>query len=96
MPDKWIPPRIINFSQILIPTGETTRAEYIMQRCANLSVIRSVKRKEFWSQSTLIVGGQGTAKTSLILMYSSKFNNDEKVLKKLKFFKSTTPEKFHD
>ncbi len=61
--EEWKPPRRIVFSQLLIPTGDSTRAEYIIEKIANLPEWRHEKRKEPGHLNTLLVGGPGTAKT---------------------------------
>jgi len=96
VPEAWTPPRRLQFSQLLIPTGDSTRAEYIIQKCANLPVMRNDKRNEPGHQNTLLVGGPGTAKTSVILMYTSKFNSDEMLFKRLNFSSATTPYNFQE
>ena len=62
-PDKWNAPKRMNFAQLLIPTMDSTRAEFLISKIANL------KRSNFTSKSVLLVGGPGTAKTSFVLMY---------------------------
>jgi len=69
VPDGWDPPKRIKFSQLLIPTGDSTRTEYIIGKISKLPVMRSEKRFEPSHNNTLLVGGPGTAKTSTILMY---------------------------
>jgi dynein heavy chain len=44
--EQWQPPRRLLFSQLLIPTIDSTRAEYIINKIANLPDVRSEKRKE--------------------------------------------------
>lgn len=68
--EKWVPPKKIAFSQLLIPTGDSTRAEYIIQNIAGLPFWRNQKRAEHSQRNTLLVGGPGTAKTSGILMFA--------------------------
>ena len=68
-PSAWNKPRRLQFSQLLIPTPDSTRAEFIIKKMASLNEFRSEKRKETGCQNTLLVGGSGTAKTSIILMY---------------------------
>jgi hypothetical protein len=45
-PENWTAPKRIAFSQLLIPTGESTRTEYIMSKISSLPVIRHPRRKE--------------------------------------------------
>jgi dynein heavy chain, axonemal len=58
--------------------------------------MRNDKRNEPGHQNTLLVGGPGTAKTSVILMYTSKFNSDEMLFKRLNFSSATTPFNFQE
>ena len=67
--NQWNKPRRLMFSQLLIPTPDSTRAEFIIKKMASLNDFRSEKRKETGCQNTLLVGGSGTAKTSIMLMY---------------------------
>jgi len=92
--ESWIPPKRLMFSQLLIPTSDSTRAEYIINKIAKMPVMRNEKRKEPGNQSTLLVGGPGTAKTSVVLMYTSKFNNDVMMFKRINFSSATTPFNF--
>ena len=45
-PEAWTPPKKIAFSQLLIPTADSTRADYIINKMASLPDMRSEKRKE--------------------------------------------------
>ena len=58
--------------------------------------MRSKKRKEFGQLNSLLVGGPGTAKTSVILMFTSKFDAQEMLMKRVNFSDSTTPKNFQD
>ena len=79
---------------MLIPTIDSTRAEFIIRKISNLPDIRSEKRKEPGQKSALLVGGTGTAKTSVILMYVSKFDKDHMLFKRINFSSATTPYNF--
>jgi dynein heavy chain len=94
VPENWVPPKRIAFSQLLIPTADSTRAEYIIQKIAGLPVMRSEKRNEPAHNNTLLVGGPGTAKTSIILMYCSKFDSNEMLFHRMNFSSATTPFNF--
>jgi dynein heavy chain len=59
-----------------------------------MPVMRNEKRKEPGNQSTLLVGSPGTAKTSVVFMYTSKFNNDVMMFKRINFSPATTPFNF--
>jgi dynein heavy chain, axonemal len=84
------------FSQLLIPTMDSTRSEFIITKMAKLPEKKNELRKENNITSTLIVGGPGTAKTSTILMYLSKLNPDSQSSKRINFSSATLPENFQD
>lgn len=88
-PEKWTPPKRLFFSQLLIPTMDSTRAEYIIQKVAGLP------RSNISTKSVLLVGGPGTAKTSVVLMYSKKFNSNM-LFKQINFSSATSPKMFQD
>jgi dynein heavy chain len=93
-PEEWAPPRKIVFSQLLIPTSDSTRAEYIIKKIASLKSVRSEKRKENGMLNTLLVGSVGTAKTSTILMYANKFDPAKMGMKRINFSFYTLPHNF--
>lgn len=95
-PESWEPPKRLIFSQLLIPTTDSTRAEYIVTKIAKLPTDRNVIRKETGLKNTLLVGGVGTAKTSTIIMYSSKFNLEEQAFKRINFSSATLPINYQD
>jgi dynein heavy chain len=74
--EHWVAPKKIAFSQLLIPTGDSTRAEYIIKKIADLPLMRHLKRNEISQRNSLLVGGAGTAKTSGILMFANKFTEE--------------------
>jgi len=90
-----VKPKKLIFSQLLIPTPDSTRAEYIIEKMASMRDLRSEVRKETGCQSTLLVGGSGTAKTSIILMNSMKFPA-EKAFKRINFSYYTQPVNFQE
>lgn len=92
--ESWTPPKRIVFSQLLIPTSDSTRAEYIMTKIANLPIMRNNSRKEPGHMNTLLVGGPGTAKTSVVLMFCSKFDSEKMLFKRINFSSATTPFNF--
>mmetsp|Transcript_8591 Transcript_8591/g.9745 ORF Transcript_8591/g.9745 Transcript_8591/m.9745 type:complete len:2884 (-) Transcript_8591:1352-10003(-) len=94
--EEWVQPKRISFSQLLIPTIDSTRAEYIVTSIASLPEIRSESRKEKGFKSTLIVGGTGTAKTSCALMYASKLDPSKMLFKSINFSSATSPKMFQD
>lgn len=94
--ENWQPPKRMAFSQLLIPTMDSTRTEYLIEMIDSLPSMRSEKREENGLRSCLLVGGPGTAKTSVILMYTSKFKQEEMLLKMINFSSATSPEMFQD
>lgn len=58
--------------------------------------MRHEARKEPGQSNTLLVGGPGTAKTSVILMYASKFDTNEMLFKRINFSSATTPANYQD
>jgi len=46
--------------------------------------------------STLLTGAAGTAKTSIILMYTSKFDKELMLMKRINFSSATTPYNFQE
>jgi len=94
--EAWIAPKKIVFSQLLIPTSDSTRAEYIMDKIASLPLSRSDKRHEHSQTHSLLVGGAGTAKTSGVLMYASKFDSNERLFKRVNFSFATLPLNFQE
>ena len=71
--EQWKPPKRLIFSSLLIPTMDSTRAEYFISVIANYERVRTPTTY----RSTLMVGAAGTAKTSTALMYCSRFSLDE-------------------
>jgi dynein heavy chain len=67
------------FSTCLIPTVDSVRAEYLIE------ILLARQRKP-----VLIVGSAGTAKTSIVLQYTSSFNATTMLLKKINFSSATT------
>ena len=94
--EQWVPPKRMAFSQLLIPTSDSTRAEFIIKKIAGLPLMRSEKRKEPGNLSTLLVGGAGTAKTSVILMFTSKFDTSTMLFKRINFSSATSPYNFQE
>lgn len=58
--------------------------------------MRSEKRQEQGQLNSLLVGGAGTAKTSVILMYSNKFDKESMLFKRINFSSATTPYNFQE
>lgn len=95
-PVEWKPPRRLVFSQLLIPTSDSTRAEYIIEKLRTLDEMRSDRRKEVGLLNTLLVGGAGTAKTSIVLMNSTRMNPEEFAFKRINFSFYTLPHNFQE
>jgi len=83
---RWRPPvwpypnqEKLDFSNLLVPTMDSTRAVFIMQTLHE-------QRK-----SVLLVGGSGTAKTSTALMFFNDFDPAAMLLKRVNFSSATTP-----
>jgi len=87
MTPKWEYPHMIeepDFSNMLVPTVETTRSSYILTQLH--------KRKK----GAIMTGSSGTAKTSTALMFFDAFQNDNMKLKKICFSSATTPAIFQN
>lgn len=82
IPEKWKPPKEIFFSRLLLPTTDSTRA-HILIDLMNLN-----------NQPILFIGGSGTAKTSSILMYANKFDNNKMLFHRINFSSATFPPHF--
>ena len=95
-PAEWKPPRILVFSQLLIPTTDSQRVEYIIEKLRTLEEMRSERRKEVGLLNTLLVGGSGTAKTSIVLMNASRLPADEFSFKRINFSFYTLPHNFQE
>ena len=68
-----VPGSQLDFSNLLVPTMDSTRADYI------LGLMHKQKH------DVLLVGGPGTAKTSVCLMFFQKFNPEKMGLKAVNF-----------
>lgn len=95
-PEDWTAPKKMVFSQLLIPTSDSTRAEYIIKKISELPDIRNEQRGEGGMRNTLLIGSPGTAKTSVIIMYSSKFDLSTDVFKRINFSSATLPGNFQE
>lgn len=94
-PAEWKPPKRLVFSQLLIPTADSTRAEYIMEKLRTLDEMRSERRKEVGLLNTLLIGGAGTAKTSIVLMNQAGLSDDYS-FKRINFSFYTLPHNFQE
>lgn len=72
----------LNFSNLLVPTMDSTRSMYIIE---NLHKQR---------KNVLLVGGPGTAKTTCALMFLQTLNSDVMMSKRINFSSATTPGMF--
>jgi dynein heavy chain len=93
---EWQAPKRLQYSQLLIPTSDSIRAEFIMDRISQLPVTRHKGRLEYYLKNTLLVGGSGTAKTSVASMFSSKFDTSVMLFKRINFSSATEPRNFQD
>ena len=84
----WKPPTTFAFSQILMPTIDSARAELL------IDLITKQNKGILSNRSVLMIGGSGTAKTSAVLMYSNKFNSDQMLFHRINFSSATLPYHF--
>ena len=94
--EEWVKLKRISFSQLLIPTIDSTKSEYIITSISGLADMRNEIRKERGFKSTLIVEGVGTAKTSCALIYSTKLDTSKMLFKSVNFLSATTLRMFQD
>ena len=83
---KWKPPtwtypegKTLDFSNLLVPTMDSTRAQH---------VIRTIHRQK---GAVLVVGAEGTAKTSTQLMFLAQQDPNSMLAKRINFSSATTP-----
>ena len=83
---KWKPPiwsypqgERLDFSNLLVPTMDSTRAQH---------VIRTIHKQKI---PVLVVGAEGTAKTSTQLMFISEQDPNQMLTKRINFSSATTP-----
>lgn len=84
--EKWSPPKWtypsgekLNFSNLLVPTMDSTRATY---------VIKQIHKQK---KPVLVVGAEGTAKTSVQLMFLAEQDPNVMLTKRINFSSATTP-----
>lgn len=84
--EKWKPPvwiypqgENLNFSNLLVPTMDSTRAIYVTEHIQKQGA------------PVLIVGAEGTAKTSTQLMFLAKQDSSKMITKRINFSSATTP-----
>jgi dynein heavy chain len=82
-----------NFSSLLIPTMDSTRALFLVDKMTNCRVDSVSDR----TPPCLLLGDSGTAKTSTILIYQKRFTDDSKKgLKRVNFSSATSPTNFQE
>jgi dynein heavy chain len=84
--EKWKPPawaypdgEKLDFSNLLVPTMDSTRAQH---------VIKTIHHQK---GAVLVVGAEGTAKTSTQLMFLSEQDPNSMLTKRINFSSATTP-----
>src|SRR5262249_32189695 len=89
---RWKPPtwrypggEKLDFSNMLVPTLDSTRAIYLMDALHNGC-----------RKPVMLTGGPGTAKTSTALMFFSSFNPAARLVKRLNFSSATAPGNFQE
>jgi dynein heavy chain len=87
VPSEWKPPKKIQFSALLIPTMDSSRAEYLMTIMSNSDATRTPPHYK----SSMLVGAPGTAKTSTVLMWMSQFSQDAMLSKRFNLSSATSP-----
>jgi dynein heavy chain len=90
VPDEWEAPVVLQFSQVLIPTQDSFKARMLQD------LILNQPKTTICNKSILLIGGSGTAKTSSVLMYSSKFKAEEMLFKRMNMSSATAPRNFQD
>ena len=81
-----------NFSMLLIPTMDSSRAIFLIELTKRLKIEISSDR----SPPCLLLGDAGTAKTSTILIYKKLRLGDKEVLKRINFSSATSPKNFQE
>ena len=79
-----------NFSNLLVPTMDSTRAIYLIETIARVNIENSDDRRN----PSLLIGDAGTAKTSAVLIYRKLRFKEDQVLKRINFSSATTPTNF--
>jgi dynein heavy chain, axonemal len=70
---------VLDFSNLLVPTMDSTRALYLLR------MLHKQRR------AVLMVGAEGTAKTSTALMFFGELDPAKMVMKRINFSSATTP-----
>lgn len=71
-----------------MPTVDSMRSEFLTNQ------ILSQPKTQICNNAVLLVGGSGTAKTSCVMMYASKFNKERMLFKRINFSSATQPSMF--
>jgi dynein heavy chain len=91
-PEIWkpSPDRPFKFSQLLLPTFDSFRVEFLGN-----SILTQPRPTHFSSafvqNGVLLIGGSGTAKTSSVLMWAQKFDPTVQLFKRINFSSATSP-----
>ena len=82
--ENYVPPEITpnSYGDILIPNVSSIRTEFILDTCVRLG------------GNVLITGCQGSAKTSILNAFLSKYNPEERLFQKSNFSATTNPQLF--
>ena len=81
----WVYPAGVErpkYASLVIPTVDSVRYEHLLTMCASVGA------------ATLLVGGPGTAKTTIVAQYMGKLNPDTHTSKSITFSSLTTPNIF--
>ena len=82
-----------NFSSLLVPTMDSTRAIFLIDKIS-LCRIDTISER---CPPCLLLGDSGTAKTSTILLYQRTFSEEsKKALKRVNFSSATSPTNFQE
>ncbi len=82
---EWVYPAGVErpkYASLVIPTVDSVRYEHLLSMCASVGA------------ATLLVGGPGTAKTTIVSQYIAKLNPDNYTSKAITFSSLTTPNIF--
>ncbi|MCP3686381.1 MAG: hypothetical protein GY861_27370, partial [bacterium] len=84
---------IANFSNLIIPTMDSTRAIALIEKVGKMKIDFNSDR----CHPVLLLGDAGTAKTSTVLLYKKlRFVADKQVLKRVNFSSATNPVNFQE
>lgn len=91
-PEAWKPSldKAIKFSQLLLPTVDSFRVEFLTNSILNQPKYTH-SSTAFIQNGVLLIGGSGTAKTSSVLMWATKFDIAVKLFKRINFSSATSP-----